>query len=53
MAEKMYAAARLKPKIVAETLTKKCNAISAAGDGATGRGPALSHNKTGMPRVWH
>ena len=51
--KKMYAEGRLKAEIVAEALKKIGSAISAAGDGAMGRGPAFTHNRTGLPGIWH
>ena len=51
--KKMYVEEHLKAEIVAEALTKSSNATSAAGDGAMGRGPAFSHNRTGLPGVRH
>jgi hypothetical protein len=42
--KKMYAEERLKAEIVAEALTKNGCAISAARDGAVGRGTAVSHD---------
>ena len=49
----MYAEERLIAKIGAEALPKNGGAILAAGDVATRRGPAISHNRTGLPGVWH
>jgi putative transposase len=51
--KKMYAEERLKAEIVAEALAKSGSAISAAGDGAVGRGEPVASDRPGLPGISH